>query len=164
MATVAGDDINTTDQNGKLEWSNGDVTLIFSEEAGTQIIMHQDSVTEYCSLSSTCSLEPPEANSLSTTDFSSLKGRGCMPLPLNLQDSGRPLDQQASINTQPHSAEVINPAIPELQAFNLLPVNGTLWIPRRGGDMIIIEIQSCASQLMGRVTAVLSPPGLSSLG
>ncbi|MED6285778.1 hypothetical protein CHARACLAT_032588 [Characodon lateralis] len=130
MAMVASDDINTTDQNGKLEWSNGDVTLIFSEEAGTQIIMHQDSVTEYCSLSSTCSLEPPEANSLSTTDFTSLKGRGCVPLPLNLQDSGRPLEQQASINTQPHSAEAINPAIPELQAFNLLSVNGTLWIPR----------------------------------
>ncbi|KAM4596959.1 leucine-rich repeat serine/threonine-protein kinase 1 [Fundulus diaphanus] len=164
MAQVAGDDITTTDQNGKLEWSNGEVTLIFSEEAGTQIIQHQDSVTDYCSLSSTCSLEPLESNSVSTTDYSSLKSRSCVPLPQNLLDSGMHQDQQASTNPNPDPAETVKPSIPELQAFSLLPVNGTLWIPRRGGDMLIIEIQPCVSQLRGRVTAVLSPPGLSSLG
>uniref|UniRef100_A0A3B3UX17 non-specific serine/threonine protein kinase n=1 Tax=Poecilia latipinna TaxID=48699 RepID=A0A3B3UX17_9TELE len=158
MAAAAGDDINTTDQNGKLEWSNGDVTLIFSEEAGTQIIQHQDSVTDYCSLSSTCSLEPPQSNCLSATDCSSLKSRSCSPLAQNLQA------QQESITTNLDSAEEINSVVPELQAFNLLPVNGTVWIPRRGGDLIIIEIQSCGNQLRGRVSAVLSPPGLSSLG
>lgn len=124
MAAVAGDDINTTDQNGKLEWSNGDVTLIFSEEAGTQIIQHQDSVTDYCSLSSPCSLEPPQSNCLSATGCSSLKSRSCSPLALNLQA------QQEPRTTNLDSAEEINPAVPELQAFNLLPVNGTVWIPR----------------------------------
>ncbi|XP_038162764.1 leucine-rich repeat serine/threonine-protein kinase 1 isoform X2 [Cyprinodon tularosa] len=163
LAVVAGEDINTTDQNGKLEWSNGDVTLIFSEEAGTQIIQHQDSVTDYCSLSSTSSLEPPESNTLSTTDCSLLKSRGCLPLPQNPEDSEEQQDEQTDTDNL-DSAEDINPATPELQAFNLLPVNGTLWIPRRGGDIIIIEMQPYGGQLRGRVTAVLAPPGRSSLG
>lgn len=126
MVMVAGDDTNGTDQSGKLEWSNGDVTLMFSEEAGTQIIQHQDSVTDYCSLSSTGSLEPPEL----TTDSSSLKSRSCVALPQNLQDSGCHQAQPACINTNLDAAEATTPAVPELQAFNLLPVNGTLWIPR----------------------------------
>uniref|UniRef100_A0A3Q2CNU6 non-specific serine/threonine protein kinase n=1 Tax=Cyprinodon variegatus TaxID=28743 RepID=A0A3Q2CNU6_CYPVA len=163
LAVVAEEDINTTDQNGKLEWSNGDVTLIFSEEAGTQIIQHQDSVTDYCSLSSTSSLEPPESNTLSTTDCSSLKSRGCLPLPQNPEDSEEHQDEQTDTDNL-DSAEDINPATPELQAFNLLPVNGTLWIPRHGGDIIIIEMQPYGGQLRGRVTAVLAPPGRSSLG
>ncbi|XP_054916004.1 leucine-rich repeat serine/threonine-protein kinase 1 isoform X2 [Poeciliopsis prolifica] len=158
MAAAAGDDVNTSDPNRKQEWSNGDVTLIFSEEAGTQIIQHQDSVTDYCSLSSTCSLELPQSDCLSATDCSSLKSRSCLPLAQNMQA------QQESRTTNLDSAEEISPTVPELQALNLLPVNGTVWIPRRGGDLIIIEIQSCGNQLRGRVSAVLSPPGLSSLG
>jgi len=40
-----------------------------------------------------------------------------------------------------------------------------MWLfGRRGGDLIVIEMQSHNDQLRGRVTAVLSPPGCSSLG
>lgn len=35
---------------------------------------------------------------------------------------------------------------------------------RRGGDVIVIEMQSCSNQLRGRVIAVLSPPSYSPLG
>lgn len=39
-----------------------------------------------------------------------------------------------------------------------------LLVGRRGGDMMIIEMQMHADQLRGRVIAVISPPGCSSLG
>lgn len=35
---------------------------------------------------------------------------------------------------------------------------------RRGGDVMVIEMQTLGDKLRGRVIAVLSPPGCSSLG
>lgn len=40
----------------------------------------------------------------------------------------------------------------------------SLLFGRRGGDVMVIEMQSHADQLRGRVIAVLSPPGCPSLG
>ncbi|KAF1392492.1 hypothetical protein PFLUV_G00028510 [Perca fluviatilis] len=148
VAMVTTTELKPTDQEDNLEWTEGEVTLIYSEEAGTQIIQHQDSLTEYCSISSNCSLEPLGSDCSSTAGLASLASHSSVPLPAEDQD------QQASTNPTP----------PHLQAFTVLPVNGTLWIPRRGGDMMVIEMQSHGSQLRGRVIAVLSPPGCSSLG
>ncbi|XP_070704804.1 leucine-rich repeat serine/threonine-protein kinase 1 [Pempheris klunzingeri] len=158
VTTVTTADLKTKDQDQekKLEWSNGEVTLIYSEGAGTQIIQHQDSLTDYCSVSSDCSLELLGSDCSSTAGLSSLASHSSVPLPSDHEEAGRDLDLE--------SAETGSPAAPQLQAFTVLPVNGTLWIPRRGGDVMVIEMQSHADQLRGRVIAVLSPPGCSSLG
>ncbi|XP_041640649.1 leucine-rich repeat serine/threonine-protein kinase 1 [Cheilinus undulatus] len=126
---------------------NGEVTLIYSEEAGTQIIQHQDSLTDCCSTSSTCSLETPGS-----------VASGALP-PAGPEETSRDHSQQLSSNPEDE-----NSTEPALQAVTVLSVNGTLWVPRRGGDVMVIEIQTHASHLRGRVIAVLSPPGCTSLG
>ncbi|XP_037835926.1 leucine-rich repeat serine/threonine-protein kinase 1 [Kryptolebias marmoratus] len=166
VATVTADDINALHRNGKLEPINGEVTVIHSEEAGTQIIQHQDSVTDYCSIASKSSLEPSDLESLSPTDCSLSNSGSCVQLNTEPDEPGGDQDQQVSTNPDPGSAETTtSPTSQLLQAFTLLPVNGTLWIPRRGGEVLIVEMQSQdGHQLRGCVVAVLSPPGLSSLG
>lgn len=126
FTTVTTSDLHTTDQEDKLEWTNGQVTLIYSEEAGTQIFQHQDSLTDYCSISSNCSLEPLGS------DCSSAAGSSSVPLPADQEETGRDQNQQASANPELdlETAETVNLTLPQLQAFTVLPVNGTLWIPR----------------------------------
>ncbi|XP_062246581.1 leucine-rich repeat serine/threonine-protein kinase 1 isoform X1 [Platichthys flesus] len=164
VTTVTATDLKTMDQEDNVEWTNGEVTLIYSEEAGTQIIQHQDSLTDYCSILSNCSLEPPGSDHSSTVDLGSSATHSSVASSADQEGTGGAKDQQASTNPDPDSAETVNPTVPQLQAFSVLPVNGTLWIPRRGGDVIVIEMQSHGDQLTGRVIAVLSPPGCSSLG
>lgn len=166
ITTVTTTDLKTTDQEEKLDWNNGEVTVIYSEEAGTQIIQHQDSLTDYCSISSSCSLELPGSDCSSATGRGSLVSRSSVPLPADREETGGDQEQQAatSLEFDLDPVETLNPTPPHLQAFTVLPVNGTLWIPRRGGDVMVIEVQSHADQLRGRVIAVLSPPGCSSLG
>ncbi|XP_030622224.1 LOW QUALITY PROTEIN: leucine-rich repeat serine/threonine-protein kinase 1 [Chanos chanos] len=53
---------------------------------------------------------------------------------------------------------------PHLQAVSVLSVNGTLWVPRRGGDTMVIEVQEQADLARGRVIAVLSVPGMPQYG
>nr|XP_020479276.1 leucine-rich repeat serine/threonine-protein kinase 1 [Monopterus albus] len=154
VTSVTANDLKTTEQEENLERASGEMTLIYTEEGGTQIIQHQDSLTDYCSISSNCFLELLGSDCSSTTGLSSL--------PADHDEMGRDQDQQACTSLE--SAETMNPKTPQLQAFTVLPVNGTLWIPRRGGDVIVIQMQLHGSQLRGRVIAVLSPPGCSSLG
>ncbi|XP_026149127.1 leucine-rich repeat serine/threonine-protein kinase 1 isoform X3 [Mastacembelus armatus] len=164
LTTVTPTDLKTMDHEEKLEWTNGEVTLIYSEEAGTQIIQHQDSLTDYCSISSNCSLEQQGSDCSSTAGRSSFASS--VPLSADQDETERDQDQQASTNPESYlgAAEAVIPTPPHLQAFTVLPVNGTLWIPRRGGDIMVIEMQSNDDELKGRVIAVLSPPGCSSLG
>ncbi|KAL6112664.1 lrrk1 [Pungitius sinensis] len=153
MATTA--EPNPKDQEEKLEGTSGEVSLIYSEGAGTQIIQHQDSQTDYCSISSICS------DRSSSTSLASLFSRSTVPLAADPEETARDQDQRHS--TKPES-DLDTAETRKLQAFTLLPVKGTLWIPRRGGDVMVVEMQAHGDQLMGRVTAVLSPPGCSSLG
>ncbi|KAM8762163.1 leucine-rich repeat serine/threonine-protein kinase 1 [Acanthopagrus schlegelii] len=161
-ATTA--DLKTADREGNPEYSNGEVTVIYSEGAGTQIILHQDSLTDYCSISSSSSLELPGSDCSSTTGCSTIGSHSSLPLPAKREEIGE--DQQASTNHESELdwAEMVNSRPPQLQAFTVLSVNGTLWIPRRGGDVIVIEMQPHADDVRGRVIAVLSPPECSSLG
>ncbi|KAI3377257.1 hypothetical protein L3Q82_009162 [Scortum barcoo] len=158
-------DLKTQNKEEK-QHTNGEVTLMYSEEAGTQIIQHQDSLTDYCSISSNCSLEPLGSDCSSNAGLSSLACRSSVPLPTDREKMNRDPDQQESTNPESNldSAASVKPTPPQLQAVTVLSVNGTLWIPRRGGDVMVIEMQSHADQLRGRVIAVLTPPGCSSLG
>lgn len=129
-------DLKSKDPEEKLEWTNGEMTLIYSEEAGTQIIQHQDSLTDYCSLSSNCSLEPLGSDCSRMAGRGSLASHSSVPLPTdqNEIDGDQALNQHQRTSTNPGSdlgsAEIGNPTTPQLQAFTVLPVNGTLWIPR----------------------------------
>ena len=127
-ATTA--DLKTADREGNPEYSNGEVTVIYSEGAGTQIILHQDSLTDYCSISSSSSLELPGSDCSSTTGCSTIGSRSSLPLPAKWEEIGE--DQQASTNHESELdwAEMVNSRPPQLQAFTVLSVNGTLWIPR----------------------------------
>ncbi|KAM3625600.1 uncharacterized protein V6R79_014655 [Siganus canaliculatus] len=161
VATVTGADLTTVDGVEGRGYGDGQVTVMHSDEAGTQIIQHQDSLTDYCSISSSSSsLEPPLSDGGgSLVSGGGGGGGGSVPLPVDQEETGRNQEQQ-----ELDSAEVLNPTPPEVQAFTLLPVNGTLWIPRRGGDVMVVELQPQANQLRGRVIAVLTPPGRTSLG
>ncbi|GLD55646.1 leucine-rich repeat serine/threonine-protein kinase 1 [Lates japonicus] len=164
VTMVTATDLKTTDQEDKVEWTNGEVTLIYSEDAGTQIIQHQDSMTDYCSISSSCSLEPLGSDCSNSADFGSLSTHCSVAQPADQDGTDISQDQQVFTSPDLDSTETVNPTVPQLQAFSVLPVNGSLWIPRRGGDVMVIEMQPHGDQLRGRVIAVLSPPGCSSLG
>ncbi|XP_059205698.1 leucine-rich repeat serine/threonine-protein kinase 1 [Centropristis striata] len=159
-------DLKTQDQEEKPEWTNGKVTLMYSDEAGTQIIQHQDSLTDYCSISSNCSMETMGSDCSSTAGLASSACHSSVLSAADGTEMSREQDQQVSTSPEGDQgpAESVKPTLRLLQAFTVLPVNGTLWIPRRGGDMLVIEMQFQDSQLRGRVIAVLSPPGCSSLG
>lgn len=111
----------------KLEWTFGEM-MIYSKDAGTQIIQHQDSMTDYCSLSSNSSLEPLGSYCSSTAGNKLLAGHS------NEIDRGQDQDKDQHASTSPEcnlgSIEIVNPTTPQLKALTLLPVNGTLWIPR----------------------------------
>lgn len=131
-------DLKTKDPEEKLEWTNGEMTMIYSEDAGTQIIQHQDSLTDYCSLSSNCSLEPLGSDCSSIAGLGSLASHSSVLLPADQNETDRERvldqDQDQHTSTSPESdlgsIDIVNPTTPQLQALTVLPVNGTLWIPR----------------------------------
>ncbi|KAG9352285.1 hypothetical protein JZ751_020698 [Albula glossodonta] len=150
------------------EPSPGEVTILYSEETGTQIIHHQDSLTDYCSMSSS-SISSEQLGHMgrsSSGALSSLASSGSTPFSTDCEDGDRlqgdpsPAEPLQS-HTPPHQ-QIQTP--PHLQAHSILAVRGTLWIPRRGGDVMVIELQQQGGLLRGRVIAVLSAPGLGQYG
>lgn len=129
VTTATATDIKATEQEEKLEyWKNGDVTVMYDKEAGTQIIQHQDSVTDYCSIASECSQEPPGSDSSSITGPGSPVSHCSVSLSADLQDTGRNPSQKAPSPHEPEDS--VGTERPPLQAFTVLSVNRTLWIPR----------------------------------
>ncbi|KAK3561718.1 hypothetical protein QTP86_012606 [Hemibagrus guttatus] len=147
------------------------VTVIHSEDAGTQILNQQDSV-DYCSISSSefssehlAGLAHFEGSSSGA--LSSLASSSSMPFSMDCEDTDRAQDEQ--ILEESSSLGSADPAqqsqaLPHLQALNIVSVNGTIWIPRRGGDIMVIEVQEESGLLRGRVIAVLTVPGVQQYG
>uniref|UniRef100_A0A9J7ZR12 non-specific serine/threonine protein kinase n=1 Tax=Cyprinus carpio carpio TaxID=630221 RepID=A0A9J7ZR12_CYPCA len=112
------------------------VTVTHREDAGTQILCQQDSL-DYCSMTS--------------SGFSSEQLDQIGHIPHVERSSSGAL---SSLTTaQSHTST-------QLKALNIIPVNSTIWVPRRGGDIMVIEVQEQAGALRGRVIAVLTPPGV----
>lgn len=132
VATATATDVRTTEQEEKLEYWNREVTVMYDREAGTQIIQHQDSLTDYCSVSSECSLEPPGSDWPSTTGLGSPVSPCSDSLSPDLQDtSGNPsLKAPTPHEPEQDSVGTDKPPCAQLQAFTVLSVNRTLWIPR----------------------------------
>lgn len=131
VAVPTATDLRGAERDESLEyWRNGDVTVMFKEEAGTQMIQHQDSVTDYCSLSSECSLETPSSDS-SSIAVSSVDHGGAS-LGADHQGTAAKPDQKGPSRHEPRQdpAGAEEPPCTQLQAFAVLSVNRTVWVPR----------------------------------
>ncbi|XP_072324910.1 leucine-rich repeat serine/threonine-protein kinase 1 [Scyliorhinus torazame] len=128
-----------------------DVSIIFNDEVGTQIIRHFDSVTDYCSLSSeSCSFV--NRNTKSSFDaLSSPASPTSIPYSTDYEEpdkSNVPCDGSGNISPLVGDVE-------QQQAIKILTVKDTLWIPRQCGDIIVIEVENQSGFPQGRVMAVL---------
>lgn len=145
------------------------ITVTHSDGAGTQILCQQDSL-DYCSMTSSGfsseqldqigDLEQAGAGGLphiersSSGPLSSLTSSGSIPLSTDFESVESSPSRSA---TDPElSAQSIPP---RLKALNVFAVNGSIWIPRRGGDIMVIEVQEQSGSLRGRVIAVLTVSG-----
>uniref|UniRef100_A0A671SI20 non-specific serine/threonine protein kinase n=1 Tax=Sinocyclocheilus anshuiensis TaxID=1608454 RepID=A0A671SI20_9TELE len=149
------------------------VTVTHREDAGTQILCQQDSL-DYCSMTSSgFSSEQldqighfPHIERSSSGALSSLTSSSSMPLSADFEETDRPPDEPVSPESCPSrsatdpelAAQSHTPA--QLKALNIIPVNSTIWVPRRGGDIMVIEVQEQAGALRARVIAVLTAPGV----
>uniref|UniRef100_A0A671SFI8 non-specific serine/threonine protein kinase n=1 Tax=Sinocyclocheilus anshuiensis TaxID=1608454 RepID=A0A671SFI8_9TELE len=135
------------------------VTVTHREDAGTQILCQQDSL-DYCSMTSS------GFSSEHSGALSSLTSSSSMPLSADFEETDRPPDEPVSPESCPSrsatdpelAAQSHTPA--QLKALNIIPVNSTIWVPRRGGDIMVIEVQEQAGALRARVIAVLTAPGV----
>nr|XP_057944931.1 leucine-rich repeat serine/threonine-protein kinase 1 isoform X5 [Doryrhamphus excisus] len=118
----------------EAEPTSTDATLIYKEEAGIQLIPHHDSLTGH-SISSSCSVD--------TSDVSIA--------PASLQQDGGGDERRKAERS-----------FPCLQAVKVVMVEDLLWVFRRSGDVMLIEVQPNSGEPRGRVIAVLNPPGGSS--
>uniref|UniRef100_A0A8C1GD81 non-specific serine/threonine protein kinase n=1 Tax=Cyprinus carpio TaxID=7962 RepID=A0A8C1GD81_CYPCA len=141
------------------------VTVTHREDAGTQILCQQDSL-DYCSMTSSgFSSEQldqighiPHVERSSSGALSSLTSSSSMLLSTDFE----PVSPEAFPSrsaTDPELAAQSHTSA-QLKALNIIPVNSTIWVPRRGGDIMVIEVQEQAGALRGRVIAVLTPPGV----
>uniref|UniRef100_A0A4W3H6W8 non-specific serine/threonine protein kinase n=1 Tax=Callorhinchus milii TaxID=7868 RepID=A0A4W3H6W8_CALMI len=128
-----------------------DVSIIISKEVGTQIIRHSDSVTDYCSMSSCSSMSNRNTRS-SFSGLSSPTSPTSIPFSTDCEESDKS-------NTSPDQPENnVSPTarkdLEHLQAVTVLAVNDTIWIPRRCGDIIVIELENQSGSQRGKVIAV----------
>ncbi|KAI7813751.1 leucine-rich repeat serine/threonine-protein kinase 1 isoform X1 [Triplophysa rosa] len=149
------------------------ITVTHSDGAGTQILCQQDSL-DYCSMTSSGfsseqldqigDLEQagaclPHIERSSSGPLSSLTSSGSIPLSTDFEET-----ELASVESSP-SRSAADPELsaqnipPQLKALNIIAVNGSIWIPRRGGDIMVIEVQEQSGSLRGRVIAVLTVSG-----
>lgn len=133
VTTATAVDVEAKEQEEKLEhWKNGEVTVMYDRGAGTQIIQHQESLTDYCSMSSEGSPEPPGSDWSSIAGLGSPVSHSSASLPAELQDLGRSPSSKAPAPREPDqdAGGTEEPPCAQLQAFTVLSVNRTLWIPR----------------------------------
>ncbi|XP_059362036.1 leucine-rich repeat serine/threonine-protein kinase 1-like isoform X3 [Carassius carassius] len=153
------------------------VTVTHTEDAGMQILCQQDSL-DYCSMTSSgFSSEQldqighfPHVERSSSGALSSLTSSSSMPLSTDFEETDKPPNELVSPESCPSGSAtdpepVAQSQTPEqLKALSIISVNNTIWVPRRGGDILVIEVQEQAGSLRGRVIAVLSVPGVSEYG
>ncbi|KAK1160778.1 leucine-rich repeat serine/threonine-protein kinase 1-like isoform X1 [Acipenser oxyrinchus oxyrinchus] len=151
------------DEKGSKTNSPGDVTIIYNEETGTQIIRHQDSLTDYCSMSSCSSDRLSQIDRSSSGILNSLASSTSIPFSTDCEESDRWQDQMGMPVPESMDSSPQGDAVEGLQAVKVLAVKDTLWIPRRGGDVIVIELEK-GSGTRGRVFAVLKEAALAQRG
>uniref|UniRef100_A0A8C9EUR0 non-specific serine/threonine protein kinase n=1 Tax=Pavo cristatus TaxID=9049 RepID=A0A8C9EUR0_PAVCR len=139
-----------------------DMSIIYSPEVGTQILNHQDSLTDYCSVSSYSSSSPPNRLTRCPSSLpSSPTSSSSAPLSTDFEESGKFHELKPSPD---HDAVPMGDNSQHLQAVKILPVKDLIWIPRRGGDIIVIGLEKESGMQRGRVIAVLKAGELAPYG
>ncbi|XFF89199.1 PREDICTED: leucine-rich repeat serine/threonine-protein kinase 1 isoform X1 [Capra hircus] len=137
--------------------SIADVSFMFSEELGTQILSHQDSLTDYCSLSSCSAASPhPAPTALSSLPCSPASSAS-LPFSADCEDTSQLPEPAVGSNRSAHDLSPVDGEAfsQHLQAVKILAVKDVIWVPRRGGDIIVIGLEKEAGTQRGRVIAVL---------
>uniref|UniRef100_A0A286XAK7 non-specific serine/threonine protein kinase n=1 Tax=Cavia porcellus TaxID=10141 RepID=A0A286XAK7_CAVPO len=134
-----------------------DVSIMYSEELGTQILNHQDSLTDYCSMSSYSSSPPHRATRCPSSLFSSPASCSSMPFSTDCEDSERLQEPSAASDRSEHDLSPMDGETfsQHLQAVKVLAVRDLIWVPRHGGDVIVIGLEKDSGTQRGRVIAVL---------
>uniref|UniRef100_A0A452HCZ7 non-specific serine/threonine protein kinase n=1 Tax=Gopherus agassizii TaxID=38772 RepID=A0A452HCZ7_9SAUR len=144
--------------------SLADMSIIYSPELGTQILNHQDSLTDYCSMSSYSS----SPSNRITRSFSSLPSSpassSSVLFSMDCEESDKFHELIPSPDRSENDATPTNENTSHLQAVKILPVKDLIWIPRRGGDIIVIGLEKEGGTQRGRVIAVLKAGELAPYG
>lgn len=131
------------------------VSIMYSEERGMQILSHQDSLTDYCSVSP-CASSVPSHTPSSPESPCHLARRGSSDQLPELVAGSSPADHDLA----PVDREVFSQ---HLQAAHILPVKDVIWVARRGGDILVIGLEDTGTP-QGRVIAILKARELTSCG
>ncbi|XP_036699621.1 leucine-rich repeat serine/threonine-protein kinase 1 isoform X6 [Balaenoptera musculus] len=137
--------------------SIADMSIMYSEELGMQILTHQDSLTDYCSMSSYSSSPPHQVpTSLSSLPCSPASSSS-LPFSTDCEDTSRLLEPTTGSDRSEHDLSPMDGEAfsQHLQAVKILAVKDVIWVPRRGGDVIVIGLEKDAGTQRGRVIAVL---------
>lgn len=104
-----------------------DMSIIYSPEVGTQILNHQDSLTDYCSVSSYSSSPPNRITRCPSSLPSSPMSSSSAPLSTDFEESDKFHELKPSLD---HDAMSAGDHMQHLQAVKILPVKDLIWIPR----------------------------------
>ncbi|NXL26560.1 LRRK1 kinase, partial [Setophaga kirtlandii] len=139
----------------------GDMSILYSPDVGTQILNHQDSLTDYCSVSSYSSSPPNTVTRCPSSLPSSPLSSSSAPFSTDFEESEKFHELKAPLD---HDASPVADNTEHLQAVKILPVKDLIWIPRRGGDIIVIGLEKESGTQRGRVIAVLKAGELAPYG
>ncbi|XP_033847563.1 leucine-rich repeat serine/threonine-protein kinase 1 isoform X2 [Periophthalmus magnuspinnatus] len=152
-----------------------DLMYMCSQHAGAQYFQAQDSVTSEESNvegpASPSSTEPSTEGSISSSNSKEPSPQGSFSpsssTEPHLNSPSSPSQEENNMHGDQQSVEMDRNSS-ELRAVTVLCVREALWIPRCGGDVLVLELQPGpqqpgyqphgSKQLCGRVTAVLRPP------
>ncbi|GAB1292192.1 Leucine-rich repeat serine/threonine-protein kinase 1 [Apodemus speciosus] len=134
-----------------------DVSIMYSEERGMQILTHQDSLTDYCSMSSYSSSLSQRDPRSPTSLPSSLTSYASVPFSANYEDPDRLQEPSVTSDRTEHDLSPMDGETfsQHLQAVKVLAVKDLIWVPRHGGDIIVIGLEKDSGGQRGRVIAVL---------
>ncbi|XP_068131196.1 leucine-rich repeat serine/threonine-protein kinase 1 isoform X2 [Hyperolius riggenbachi] len=142
-----------------------DVGIIYSLDRGVQLISHHDSFTDYCSVSSSSSAPQGVAKSSASLPSTPVSYNSTL-FSTDSEDHDLQQEQRPRIPSENWGAKA--PPTEEekirMQAVRVIAVKDLLWVPRRGGDIIIIGLEKECGGQRGRVMAVLQPEDLAKDG
>ncbi|XP_060116064.1 leucine-rich repeat serine/threonine-protein kinase 1 [Heteronotia binoei] len=157
--TLAGNR-TATPERGSL----ADISIIHNSELGTQILNHQDSLTDYCSVSSHTPSVTNRVTRSPSSPLSSPMSASSAPFSTDCEEPHRPEEAGLSLERPENNLGPAGESAGRLQAVTILPVKDLVWIPRRGGDIIVIGLEKEGSAQRGRVLAVLKAGELAPYG
>ncbi|KAE8618357.1 hypothetical protein XENTR_v10009362 [Xenopus tropicalis] len=136
---------------------SANVSIIYSLERGMQVLSHQDSLTDYCSVSSFYSSIPQGTAKSSSSLPSTPVSYSSAPFSTDSEDPDPAQELIHKISSESWGGRT--PLSEEeklnVQAVGIVVVKDLLWVPRRGGDIIIIGLEKECGGQRGRVIAVL---------